>query len=203
MSLLGHMHARVVHRRRIAVLAERISALLPRGAKVLDVGCGDGMIDALIQRQRPDLVVSGIDVLVRSHAQIPVAPFDGRTIPYGTGSFDAVVLVDVLHHAESPDALLREAARVSRECLVLKDHIKEGVLADQTLRLMDWVGNARHGVTLPYHYWTEREWQAAFVRLDLTVQSWNGRIGLYPWPAAWLFERSLHFLARLHKRAPV
>ncbi len=202
MNPIGWLHGRAIHGRRVKVLAAHLSALLPPGATVLDVGCGDGLIDSLLLQHRPDLAVSGIDVLVRRHAHIPVAAFDGRTIPYEAESVDAVVLVDVLHHAESPEGLLREAARVSRGDIVLKDHISEGPLDSLTLRVMDWVGNAPHGVTLPYHYWSERQWRAVFAELDLTVQSWNGRIGLYPWPAAWLFERSLHFIARLNKRAP-
>ena len=39
--------------------------------------------------------------------------------------------------------------------IVLKDHTRNGLFSGSTLRFMDWVGNARHGVRLPYNYWPE------------------------------------------------
>jgi len=55
---------------------------------------------------------------------------------------------DVLHHTQDPAVLLREAVRVSRSFVLLKDHLDENILDDVTLRLMDWVGNRPHGVVL-------------------------------------------------------
>lgn len=197
MSFLGKIHGRFVYPRRVHVLASRFAEFLPPDAKVLDVGCGDGLIDSLIMQRRPDVSIIGIDVLMRDYMYIPVTVFDGQTIPYSTGRFDAVIFVDVLHHTDNPEILLREAVRVSREAILIKDHKKEGVLAGLTLKLMDWVGNAHHGVALKYNYRTERQWREMFAALDLAVQEWNAQIGLYAAPATWLFERSLHFIAKL------
>src|SRR5436853_900966 len=129
-----------------------------------------------------------IDVLIKH--------FDGITIPYPDMSFDTVMFVDVLHHTVDPSALLREAQRVANTVLI-KDHFREGILANLTLRLMDWVGNARHGVALPYIYWSRSEWSAAFEAAHLEVSDIKTSLGLYPRPASWMFERSLHFVARL------
>ena len=197
MKVLGRVHQRWIFRRRVRVLARHLAALLPEGASVLDVGCGDGSIDRLIADARPDLRIEGIDVKARPDAVVPVREFDGRTIPYDDDAVDVVMLVDVLHHAREPAHLLGEAVRVARRALVIKDHTREGWLAGATLRLMDWVGNAPHGVALPYHYWREAEWRRAFQGLDATPSVWIGRLGLYPPPASWLFDRSLHFVARL------
>ncbi len=200
MSIVGQMHSRLVFSRRVSVLASRLSVLLPPDAKVLDVGCGDGMIDSLIMQHRPDISIFGVDVLVRDHTHIAVTAFDGQIIPYDMKSFDAVIFVDVLHHTDSPESLLREAKRVSRDAIVIKDHVKDGVLSDLILRFMDWVGNAYHGVVLPYNYWTEQQWRKAFSALDLTIQNWDVQIGLYPWPATWFFDRALHFIVKLGQR---
>jgi SAM-dependent methyltransferase len=162
------------------------------------VGCGDGRIDRLIAQQRPDVCIEGIDVLVRPGAQIPVRPFDGATIPYPDASFDATMLVDVLHHTAAPLRLLREAVRVSKITLI-KDHLRQGFLAGATLRFMDWVGNAHHGVALPYNYWTRKQWAAAFDELGLKASEINESLGLYPVPASWLFDRGLHFVGRLER----
>lgn len=197
MNLLDTVHGGYVFNRRIRVLANQLAPLLPQGGKVLDVGCGDGSLAALILRQRPDLELHGIDVLIRPNTHIPVLPFDGEHIPHADDSFDAVMFVDVLHHTNDPLILLREAARVARQAVVLKDHTRDGLLAGPTLRFMDYVGNARHGVVLPYNYWSKAQWDKAFGDLGLRVAVWKKDLGLYPWPASWVFGRSLHFVARL------
>jgi SAM-dependent methyltransferase len=197
MKALDRIHGEYVFNRRVRVLAERLADLLPFGARVLDVGCGDGLLDSLIMHRRPDLTIHGIDVFRRPQTHIPVECFDGTTIPHADGTFEVVLFVDVLHHTDDPTVLLAEAARVARRFVVLKDHTRDGLLADATLRFMDWVGNARHGVVLPYNYLSRLEWLAAFSKFDLSVETWNGTLGLYPWFANVFFGRSLHFVARL------
>lgn len=199
MSFLGELHAGLVFRRRVRVLAGILAELLPRASSVLDVGCGDGSLARALGELRPDLSLAGLDVAARPEARFPVELFDGVRIPREDRSVDAVTLVDVLHHAEDPEGLLGEAARVSRKCVVLKDHRRNGFLAGPTLRFMDWVGNAPHGVALPYNYRSEDEWREAFRDLGLRVAEWRERLGLYPFPANLVFGRGLHFVARLER----
>lgn len=195
------LHAAMVFPRRIIRLAEGIARLLPPDARVLDVGAGSGDLAKLLLELRPDLSIEGIDVLVRPDTAIPVTRFDGLDIPFGDGAFDAITIVDVLHHAESAERLLAEVARVAPGCIVVKDHYRNGLAANATLRFMDWVGNRGHGVVLPYRYLARQEWLDLFARLRLEADVVETRLQLYPWPATWLFDRSLHFLARLHRSA--
>jgi len=196
MNWIGSIHSRV-HRRRVNVLARHVSSLIPLNASVLDVGCGDGWLAALIARNRPDVRMAGIDVLKRPETRIPVREFDGNTIPYKDGSFDAILFVDVLHHTTDPMVLLREARRVARQAIIIKDHNLSGMFAYSTLRFMDRVSNERHGVVLPYNYWLPEQWQRAVRELSLSATVWKKDLQLYPAPARWIFERSLHFLALL------
>jgi SAM-dependent methyltransferase len=197
MSLLGRLHGGFVHTRRVTVLARHLARLLPPDAHVLDVGCGDGILAARLRELRPDIRIEGVDVLVRPHTAIPVRPFDGVRIPYGDRSIDVVLMVDVLHHTDDPTVLLRESARVARLEVLIKDHLREGFAARLTLRGMDWVGNARHGVRLPYTYLSRAEWDRAFDQSRLVVRRWESALHLYPRPASWVFDRSLHFIAAL------
>src|SRR4029079_3631371 len=150
-----------------------------------------------ILEARADLEIIGIDILARPRAFIPVQMFDGRTIPFGNASFDAVSFVDVLHHTDDPTVLLREARRVSRGLVLIKDHYADGLGAVTSLRLMDWVGNAPHGVRLPYNYWTRAQWKRAWESEGLDVSRVTTELTLYPWPLSMFFDRSLHFVAEL------
>ncbi|MCG8584022.1 MAG: class I SAM-dependent methyltransferase, partial [Pirellulales bacterium] len=197
MSVIDRAHGSLVHSRRVRVLAEKIADILPQDASVLDVGCGDGLLARKIIESRPDIDIRGVDVLVREDTAIPVKAFDGTQIPHGDRSFDVVMFVDVLHHTEDPMVLLQEARRVARRAIVIKDHTLDGFMAGPTLRFMDRVGNARHGVALPYNYWPKQRWLNAFDELGLNIELWIDRLGLYPWPGGAIFERSLHYLTRL------
>ncbi len=151
--------------------------------------------------KRPDLTLQGIDSHPRKRTHIPVTLFDGSVIPFDKDSFDAVLFSDVLHHTEQPEKLLQEAHRVTRHCILLKDHFLKGFAATQRLRFMDRVGNARFGVALPYNYWTESQWQDAWSKVGLRPEEVITRLGLYPGPANWIFGAQLHFMARLRKAA--
>jgi SAM-dependent methyltransferase len=197
MDIIGSIHERFVFGRRMRVLVQHLADLIPQGARVLDVGCGDGRIARLLGEYRPDIRIDGIDVLVRPSTGIPVIAFDGETIPFGDKSFDVVLFVDVLHYTENPLVFLTEARRVARQAVILKDHRCDGFFAEPILRFMDWVGNARYGVALVDNYLTEQRWRDAFREVDLTVEQWTDHLGLYPWPLSLLFERRLHLLAQL------
>jgi SAM-dependent methyltransferase len=200
MTLLERVHENYVVGRRARVLAGHLAELIPERAQILDVGCGDGKIASLIQRRRADITVRGIDCLVRPGTHIAVSEFDGQRIPAEDDSVDVVTLVDVLHHAELPQALLGEAARVARHAVVIKDVALRGWMAEPTLRFMDRVGNARHGVRVPDGYWTPAQWRQAFAATGLDVEVWKERLGLYPAPFSWILERSFHFVGRLAPR---
>lgn len=197
MTLTDRLHGQHIYRRRVRVLSDHLAELIPEGARVLDVGCGDGLTAHLIKQRRPDIDIEGIDVLVRPQSRIPIEQFDGKRIPYADASLDVVIFVDVLHHTDEPMVLLREAARVSRRAIVIKDHLLDGFLAGVTLRFMDRVGNARHGVALPYNYWSRAQWFEAWQAIGLRVAAWRTDLKLYWLPADWVFGRSLHFIASL------
>jgi len=195
MNPLGTLHARLVFNRRAQVLAATIGQMLPAGSSVLDVGCGDGTIDSLILAARPDVEIRGVDVLIRPTSRIPVLAYDGTRLPLLDRGVSAVTFVDVLHHTDNPAILLDEACRVARDVIIIKDHLARGWRDRAILGLMDWVGNAHHGVRLPYNYLSEQCWRDLFRERGLAITSWQTRLGLYPPPASWLFERGLHFVA--------
>lgn len=193
-QVLNGVHNAAVFQRRVRVLSSHLAAEMKNGESVLDVGCGDGSIAVAIQNHAPHLKFSGIDVFLRPQVAIPAVVYDGVTIPHPDKSFDWVTIVDVLHHCDDPGAVLAECTRVARKGVVIKDHLREGLAAGQTLRFMDWVGNRGHDVRLPYNYLSRDEWNGLFDKIGAKTLSWNERLGLYPQPFSLAFDRSLHFI---------
>ena len=199
---IGQAHETLIFNRRVRVLVERLGALVPEGATLLDVGTGDGQIAKAIGAQQNGVTVTGIDIMERKTTHIPVTIFDGRNIPLEDNSVDVVSFVDVLHHTNDPQQLISEAARVARKAVIIKDHLSENKLDHMTLRLMDWVGNAPHGVVLPYNYAPRRDWDKWFAAAGLQTDSFSTDVPLYPFPLNAIFGRKLHFIARLTPAAP-
>jgi len=201
LSWIVRSHRALVFGRRARVLADALAPLLPPGAQtVLDIGCGDGTIAGLLAERRPDLTIEGVEVTPRPTCRIDCRPFDGSQLPFPDQSFDVCLLVDVLHHTTDVTQLLREAARVSRTHIVLKDHLSETSFDHATLRAMDWVGNRPHGVTLTYNYQSLSQWQQHFAACGLQAAQLCTDLPLYPFPFSLLFGRKLHFVAQLTRR---
>lgn len=188
------------YNRRVWVLSRQLASAIPNRGSVLDIGAGDGQIARALMRLRPDLQVAGVDIVPRPRTLIPVTQYDGVTLPFADKSVDYVTIVDVLHRTIDPAAIMLQASRVARHGVVIKDHLREGILAGPTLSLMDWFGNLGGGVPMPSMFLTRREWQGEFFRSRLEVASMTEKLDLYLPPARWLFDRRLHFVAYLTPR---
>jgi SAM-dependent methyltransferase len=199
LSWIGSWHRALVSPRRTHILAGLLAAQIPPRASVLDIGCGDGTIGSLLAQRRPDIAIQGVEFLARPECKIECRAFDGVSLPFPDGSFDLCLFVDVLHHTQDPGVLLREAARVSRSWVLLKDHLDENVFDHLTLRFMDWVGNRPHGVVLTYNYQSRREWEEYFSKCGLAEMNWSTQVPLYPVPMSLLAGRGLHFVSLLRK----
>lgn len=189
------------YNRRIWVLSRHLAKAIPSRGTVLDIGCGDGQLALALMRLRPDLTVEGVDVVPRAKTMIPVTQYDGTRLPFEDKSVDYVTIVDVLHHTNDPTVVLSEASRVARQGVVIKDHLREGFLARETLSFMDWFGNFGDGVPMPYNFLSRSEWQGAFFKSRLQSVDTNEKLNIYLPPARWLFDRRLHFVSYLAPKA--
>jgi ubiquinone/menaquinone biosynthesis C-methylase UbiE len=109
---LRQQATRLWHRER-GVL-ERLG--FPKGARVLEVGCGAGALLGRVAADFHPRALVGVDRaednLRRARDFAPVARADGGALPFADGSFDVVLFRFVLRHAPAPTRLLGEARRV-------------------------------------------------------------------------------------------
>lgn len=94
------------------------------GASVLDLGCGDGLFLSLVSN--PAIKKFGIDISPVAISHLKQRGLDGKAydfaendLPFPDQSFDSVTALDVLEHLYFPERVLREALRVSKECVII------------------------------------------------------------------------------------
>lgn len=201
-KIINPIHQIAVFNGRVRILSDNFSKLVPQGVPLsgLDVGCGSGDLATKIQKLVPYVKFSGLDVLVRKETAIKVTEFDGYTLPFDDNSFDFTMISDVLHHTNDPARILQECVRVSRKFILIKDHICETWWDDKILKFMDWIGNRSYGVSLPYNYLSKREWEHLFALSNEVREVEFRNIKLYPIPFSYIFDNSLHFMAKLSLR---
>jgi ubiquinone/menaquinone biosynthesis C-methylase UbiE len=150
-------------------MALELARILPRGSRVLDVGCGSGFIahhlSALLGTR-----VFGFDVRRSADAPIDYAAFDGAHFPAADRAFDAVLLCYVLHHAQDQPAFLREVGRVLRGggLVVVYEDIPEDAWDAAACRAHDRAWRSRTG---PCTFRQREEWRRVFAAAGFEVVS--------------------------------
>lgn len=117
----------------------------PQDSRVLDVGCGTGVLTRLLARWPNVASVIGVDpapaLLEKARAaaaDMPEVSFregDGRSLPFDSATFDVVTSDSMLSHVPGPERAIEEAFRVLRAggCLAVFD----GDYATTTVALTD------------------------------------------------------------------
>ncbi len=94
---------------------------------------------------------------------------NGKRLPFASGTFDCVMMVDVLHHDSCPRGLLEEAGRIARDRVLIKDHYWTTKLDLAFLRCADYIGNRLYGVKLPYVFLKLESWHSLFKSTGLRI----------------------------------
>ena len=161
---------------------------VPEGARVLELGCGDGRTLAALAA-RPGTSV-GLDLSPAALALCRPAPGspapllvrgDARRLPFRDGSFDAVLLLHVLGHGRAAErrAMVAEAVRVTSPegRLHLRVFSREDLRAGAGREVED--GSRLRSTGVLTHYFTEDEISSLFGScrpLHLETVRWHLRV---------------------------
>jgi methionine biosynthesis protein MetW len=97
-----------------------IARLVPPGSRVLDLGCGDGALLEMLQRDRGcsgyGVEIDDANVLacVKRGVNVVQLNLDEGLDMFEDNSFDVVLQVDTLQHLRNAETMLAETARVGR-----------------------------------------------------------------------------------------
>ena len=97
-----------------------LAQLVPVGARVLDLGCGDGAMLSHLQTTRGcsgyGIEIDDANVLacVQRGVNVIQLNLDEGLAMFDDASFDVVLQIDTLQHLRNAEVMLRETARVGR-----------------------------------------------------------------------------------------
>ena len=105
-------------------IQKALAQLVPQGARVLDLGCGDGAMLAHLQATRGcsgyGVEIDDANVLacVQRGVNVIQLNLDEGLAMFDDASFDVVLQIDTLQHLRNAEVMLRETARVGRVGIV-------------------------------------------------------------------------------------
>jgi len=153
--------------RRAAKISKFLYPYIKNNSSIIDIGSGNGYIGAQIAKDyKSD--VTGIDVIDYNKSDIKFRIFDGKKIPFKDNSFDYSIIMEVLHHCDNQDEILKEASRVGRQVIVFED-IYENKFHLFFIKLYDIIGNIRHGVNIPFNFRTDKYWKNKFMEFGMEL----------------------------------
>jgi len=124
-SAIGHQPSATSHRpSALRPDLQIIASFIPSGAKVLDLGCGDGaLLEHLVrhkgvQGRGIELSEAGVLACVRRGLSVRQGDLQVGLADYPDASFDYVVLSQTLPFLDDPAAILREMLRVGERAIV-------------------------------------------------------------------------------------
>jgi SAM-dependent methyltransferase len=121
-----------------AALVGQIAPFVGAG-RLLDVGCGAGRVAEAFAKGGREIQLT--DIVNHNQTKLPFVPFDGLSLPFPSKAYDICLLISVLHHCEDPLRILREAVRVSRRRIIIREVVYLNEVNRRFNMFFDWFFN--------------------------------------------------------------
>lgn len=149
-------------------MAKLVLPYLSLGDSVLDIGCGLGRVTKIIKNKGYKITPLDVRDLSIVDDVKPIL-YDGKKLPFTDNSFDVSLIITVLHHTPDPEAVLKEAKRVSKKIVVVED-IYENALQKYFTFINDSVLNFEF-FGHPHSNKDDLGWKKTFKILNLELLS--------------------------------
>lgn len=144
-----------------------------RGENILEIGAAEGWNGALAKAADSNRHVELLDVVDMNKTDLSLTLYNGRDIPFADGRFDTTLILLALHHCTDPDAVLREAVRVTKGRIIITESVYRNMGGRAVLWFLDNLLNGvRSGHLMPegLYFRTEVEWNKTFSEYGLHLQ---------------------------------
>jgi len=147
-------------------MANDCTGFIGNGSKFLDFGSGSGIV-SLEFKKKFNLDLIGVDIVDNRVVDMELKLIDGKTLPFKDSSFDAVLISYVLHHADEPVRLLKEAKRVVKSGgrVIVFEDLYKGILA----KIICKVHGLTYGFIFEHHggkeqinFKNQKQWEEIF-----------------------------------------
>ncbi|MBF0253809.1 MAG: methyltransferase domain-containing protein [Candidatus Omnitrophica bacterium] len=159
-------------RRQAAVVLSRLEKVI-RGGKLLEVGCGPGVLLSEAKKRGWDTYGVELSRWAAHHARraFGLDVFEGTLAEAGIaeGSYDAVVMLDVIEHLENPAEVLAQAARVLKPGGILYVSTPDVESAMSRFLGARWWGISKHHL----FYFSRRTLKAMLQARGFKAVAWS------------------------------
>ena len=177
-------------RQRSITFAKYLADLIPDGSHVLDFGCGNMYTVIQLLNHRPNLKITGIDIIrdqnlsdeILADKRLEFNIGSTKELPYENDRFDVSLALAALHHTPDPEYFLSELKRVVKSGghVILVEEMAINFLDKAYICVEDWLLNKmKEGVPVPLNFRYHKEYLQEFEKQGLKIV-FQGEIRPFP-----------------------
>ncbi|HYE22662.1 MAG TPA: class I SAM-dependent methyltransferase [Verrucomicrobiae bacterium] len=142
-------------------IAEKLAGFLKPGWTVLDIGAGKGLV-SLRLKEMAKISPTLTDIKKYNQTDLPWLEMESITkIPVPDNSFDAVIILFVLHHIKNrsdQEAMIKEALRIAKCRVIIAEDTAGSSIERITNSIWDLLLNLPFGIPTPLTFRSKEEW---------------------------------------------